>query len=242
MAVTITIPKGKQVRIRRYSDSAREKRKLGQKLVDINDYDFVLMEAVKFQAASTFTQASQSGGESSGFLQTAVNQIASNSDSALVQNVGGIIGGGSDYLGYQTWSSTNPLELQITIGIISNGNPAEDIIKPLKALMKLCLPRVIKSSGSMRTLAYPGPSITNIIGNSTSLEWGSDVADSNSELTITIGNMVVDHALITSVSPTFMPEVDEEGYPLSVYVELSIKTNRIMTDETVDALFGGFDE
>ena len=115
-------------------------------------------------------------------------------------------------------------------------------------LIKLTIPSVNHSSvdvvNKARTLKLPGPSVIKAIKAAFGIDASQKegYSESDTEFTICAGNLVFDHVVITSVTPTIMPDTDEYGYPLSVFLKLKFKGTRIPNNELVDQIFAGWTE
>jgi len=253
--MNIRIPEGLRVRIRKYdagfgrndvkqSGNIITKRNIyrQQAFDDINDCAFILMDPVTFNVSSNFenlmeTQKVSLGQYLGGELFKAIGADA----------IAGVITGVTEYSGFQRWSSTNVIDTELSVGLIAKNDAYEDVVKPMLKFIKLTIPSINHSSSQMinaaRTLRLPGPSIIKtlkqIFGKDVS---GTEYTESDTEFTICVGNLVFDHVVLTSVTPTIMPDTDTNGYPLSVYLKIKFRGTRIPNDEMMDDIFNGWVE
>ena len=261
--MTIDIPKGQRVRIRKYDghtpraeagidySTGRRERVYGTRrkisaqeaIEGLNDSMFILMEPVQFNINSNFTE----------LMQTNAPKIEQYLGGELLKAFGadvaaGVVTGVTEYSGFQRWQSTSLIETELSIGVISQGDAYKDVVQPMLNLMKITIPSVNKSKSTLinraRTLRLPGPSIIKVINEVFNTDLGSDndYTASDSEFTICVGNLVFDHVVITNVTPTIMPETDTNGYPLSVFLKLKFRGTRIPNDEMIDEIFAGWED
>jgi len=253
------IPKGQRVRIRKYDAStavytARSRGAYNlakvrdiskqQQISGINDTSFILMEPFTFNVSSQFTSLIKT--EQPSLLQYITGDITAK---LLGWNeAAGVITGVTEYSGFQRWSSTEPIDTEVSLGLVSKGDAYNDVVKPMLNLIKLTIPSVNHSDIGVvekaRTLRLPGPSVIKTIQSifNKSVNETTSYTESDTEFTICIGNLVFDHVVITNVTPTIMPDTDEFGYPLSVFLKLRFKGTRIPNDEMMDDIFAGWEE
>lgn len=245
----IDIPKGQRVRIRKYDGTgyrtASGKRDITfQKSVsDLNDTNFILMEPVTFNISSSFSELMQT--EQPNVLQYLGGELLKTFGA---NKAAGVVTGVTEYSGFQRWSGTGVIDTELSLGIISQGDAYNDVVKPMLNLIKLTIPQVNVNGeglvGKARTLRLPGPSVIKVINEVFNANIGSDstYTESDTEFTICVGNLVFDHVVITSVTPTIMPDTDENGYPLSVFLKVRFKGTRIPNDQMIDEIFAGWEE
>ena len=242
------IPKGQRVRIRKYDanripSSGPRRMRYQEKIEGINDASFILMEPVVFNVSSNFKA----------LMETKTPELSQYLGGEVLKSFGadtaaGIVTGVTEYSGFQRWSDTDVLDVELSLGIISQGDAYKDVVLPMLALIKLTIPTVNTSDNAWinkaRTLRLPGPSIMKVINSVFNTHIGSDAAytESDSEFTICIGNLVFDHVVITSVTPTIMSDTDVNGYPLSVFLKLKFKGTRIPNNEMMDQIFAGWED
>lgn len=247
--MTIDIPKGQRVRIRKYDGNTPRKYK-GSKIrainkqdpiENLNDTTFILMEPVTFNVSSNFTELIQT---ESGITQYLGGEIlkAFGLDTAAA-----LATGVTEYAGFQKWQSTGLLDTELSIGLISQGDAKKDVIEPMLNLMKITIPEVVQSENTVvntaRLLKLPGPSIIRVIQNVFDKSASNkEYTSSDTEFTICVGNLVFDHVIITGVTPTIMPDVDENGYPLSVFLKVKFKCTRIPNNLMLDEIFAGWED
>lgn len=256
--MTINIPEGQRVRIRRYeggnypahaavkvNGEYRNKRNIYKQdaLDGINDTSFILMEPVTFNVSSSYTELMGSNSSSGVELpQYLGGQVL---DAVGLGTAAGIVTGVTEYSGFQRWSGTGLIETELSVGLIAKEDAYNDVVLPMLNLIKLTVPTVNVEKdnwiGKARTLRLPGPSIVKAMRDI----FGKDVSDkhytsSDTEFTICVGNLVFDHAVITSVTPTIMPDTDTNGYPLSVFLKIKFKVTRIPNNEMIDDIFNGW--
>lgn len=254
----IMIPKGQRVRIRKYdadtvkytyrSRGAYNMAKVRdisnqQQIEGINDTSFILMEPVTFNVSSSFKQLMDTNTpELSQYLGGEVLKAFGANTTA------GIVTGVTEYSGFLRWSDTPVIDTELSLGVISQGDAYRDVVLPMLSLIKLTIPTVNTANNTWinnaRTLKLPGPSIIKVINSvfNTNIGSGSSYTESDTEFTICVGNLVFDHVVITSVTPTIMPDTDTNGYPLSVFLKLRFKGTRIPNNEMMDQIFAGWED
>lgn len=248
--MNINIPKGQRVRIRKYDSkkimrspiTGRRNISSQDKAIEgLNDANFILMEPLVFNINSNFTDLIKT--EQPSDLQYIVGEglkaIGANT-------VAGIVTGVTEYSGFQRWSGTDPISTELSVGLISQGDAKKDVIEPMLHLINLTIPKVdnTKFIEKARVLRLPGPSIMKVINDAFNSNIGSDstYTSSDTELTICVGNLIFDHVIITGVTPTIMPDTDENGYPLSVFLKIAFKGTRIPNDDMLKDIFAGWYE
>lgn len=132
--------------------------------------------------------------------------------------------------GFQIWNGSDVITVQCRIHLVSHGNALNDVVKPLAALLKCCLPTASKTTGQ---LLAPGPIASTAF---------NDVFKNDNPMYkscyIKIGGMSFYNVIFTQMTPTFGTQVDGNGYPLSAVVNVSFSTLSVATQDTVDAIFG----
>lgn len=245
----IDIPKGQKVRIRRYKPGAENQRgrrniAFQDKLDGINDTSFILMEPVTFNVNSSYTSLLGNEAVSTSLPQYLAGELAK----AFGGNtIAGVLTGITEYSGFQRWSGTDLLSTELSVGLIAQEDAYKEVVLPMLNLIKLTIPTVNHSTSKIidkaRTLRLPGPSLIKTIQQAFGKDVsGGEYTESDTELTICVGNLVFDHVIITGVTPTIMPDTDTNGYPLSVFLKIVFKGTRIPNDETIGDIFSGWTE
>lgn len=249
--MNINIPKGQQVRIRKYDAkkinrspvTGRRNMSYQDSIEGLNDAVFILMEPVVFNVSSNFTELMQT--ETPSVLQYLGGEVLKTFGA---NTAAGIVTGVTEYSGFQRWSGTSPISTELSVGIISQGNAYKDVVQPMLNLINLTIPSVNESDigwiNKARTLRLPGPSIIKVINDvfNTNIGTNEDYTSSDTEFTICVGNIIFDHVVITGVTPTIMPDTDENGYPLSVFLKIAFKGTRIPNNEMLKDIFAGWYE
>ncbi len=147
------------------------------------------------------------------------------------------IGFSSQYkqFGLQTWKSTSPvvftINLSFYVGIAEEYNAYLEVMEPIKTLMKLPLPSETKRG----MLIPPGPTLANAFKGETAKKLSNFIS-------IEIGNTFrVTNALIQKVDPVFSKEKNQNGFPMSGKVAITVMSVMSATKEMMDENRDTFD-
>jgi hypothetical protein len=230
----VFIPKGKKVIIHRHvgGDSYN--------ILDGYNVPLVLSEPLTLSLSSSFEPFLQVGNK------PLLNEIGK------VWRDKNLPGGGFSTqfaeLGYQSWVSTDPLSLNITVTLHvdkTNVDAESQVYIPATRLAQIPLPatgaelnssklegvnNALKIVGlenlSITNLVPPGPSVISVLQ-------GED--DSSGQMyAIRIGRLLnLFPAIIRRAEPTYSHETDSNGYPIWAQVNLDIQSVAIATQEMI---------
>lgn len=214
MSDYIAIPEGKRVRFQ----------KDGKPLEGTENAKLILEEDITLTMSSSFNPITK-GSSSPMFTML----------SGLLRDAGkttmaGWASGQFKQLGFQVWEGTAPFKTTITINLFMENDAYEDVVKPTLALAKLCLPEAVTGGA----LVAPGPSILTAFDNGKETEKGS----MGKVLTCYIGRYILRNVIVETAQPTFSKQVDQNGYPISAKIELSITTVFSGTTNMIDEIVG----
>lgn len=150
--------------------------------------------------------------------------------------------------GMQIWQSTDPMGLDLSVKLEMDTDAKNDVMRNALVLMQTCLPTkqdMNTTNGLMAslplkltTLIPPGPNLLKITDSIfKDKEKGSKFKESfattasRGTYTVTIGKFKLNDMIITSVEPTFSSMVDEEGYPTSCKLSMSMSTFEVATTD-----------
>jgi hypothetical protein len=141
------------------------------------------------------------------------------------------------------WERTEPIEMKFVCRLEMESSGLRDVVEPTKKLLLYTLP----SEDSIGGLVAPGPSVVNAIRNiAQNLEGDAGyvekinnfvnplleniLSDGDGNLTLVVGDYLsLSPVIITQVIPTFSNSVDDEGYPIWVNLDISIRTANVPT-------------
>ena len=211
MGSYITIPEGKRVRFKMD----------GKEVPGTEGVLILLEEDVTISMGSDFSSVSDSSSPKALSILSGVLRDAG------MGNIAGWAGGQFKQLGFQTWTGTKSLETSFTVNLFMKTDAKKDVLEPTLALARLCLP----TEGAGGSLIPPGPSIKSALE-------GSDSADPSVEsgkiLHCYIGKYALRNVILKRAQPTFSKYIDENGYPISSKVELSVVTIFSATAQMLD--------
>ena len=155
------------------------------------------------------------------------NKILTVLGGALKTVSGGNLGGSGQIkqAGYQIWTSTDPITINLTLGFYRKTNAMQDISDSVRTLLKLPLPG--EKAG---LLVPPGPSIIEALG----IEPQAKGVDSY--VNLEIGGVVIPRCILTKADPNYSKYQDSSGYPIYVRVSCSFQTMYSGTKEMVDTI------
>lgn len=153
--------------------------------------------------------------------------------------------------GTQIWQSTDPLTFNIDASFEMLDSGLNDVVKPVMALMSMCLPskstsldkKIGKVNLHLQTLIPPGPNLQTILKNvgvSIDNEAYNDWLNTGSRGTylVKIGkNVIIPKVIITSVEPTFSKWTDEHGHPIRAEVSVEFSTMEIATTDMIANIY-----
>lgn len=230
--MAINIPSGKKVIILRRNSNDED-----DKVVDV---PMILSEPITISLSSSFEPFLQMTGNKW------INEIGKLARDVNLPGFGGKLeekfgGGFSGVLmeaGFQTWTGTDPLSLNITVTFHvdkKNVDGEKQVWIPSLKLAKLPLPskgetediEINKTNYSVTNLVPPGPSILSVLKK--------DQDTSGQLYSIKIGKVLnIFPAIIKKAEPTFSIETDSNGYPMWAQVNLDIQSVSIATQEMID--------
>ena len=145
---------------------------------------------------------------------------------ALRDVSGGVLGGSGQIkqAGFQIWTKTAPLTLNLNLGFYRKTNAAHDVADPVRTLLKLPLPG--ENVGGI--LVPPGPSIIEALGIK------PKTAGTDSYVNIEIGGISIPYCIMTQADPTYSKYQDSSGYPIYVRVACVFRTMYTATKAMID--------
>lgn len=202
----ITIPKGKRLYL------TKGKREV------TGDIPIILEEEITLDLSSTFEPLY--GGQGSKIVDI-LGKISKD-----IFNIG--FSSKFKQLGFQVWTSTNPISFSATIGFYmgSQGyyDAKREVYDPMYALMALPLP----SENRGGNLIAPGPSLLSLL---------NEEKTNYEKLRCQIGNIIeIDNVLVERAEPTFASETDDKDYPIWGKIQLTIKSVEIATVELLKSI------
>lgn len=128
------------------------------------------------------------------------------------------------WLSAGVWTGGSMFQIDLPFVIQAFENTKDEVVKPMRDLLKLVAP----SEYEGKFLKAPGP----LIGSPFS---GGVRGD---EITVTIGNFfVMTPCIIESVTETFDTQLDVNGDPIGVTINVSVKSFFTTTKEDIDKFF-----
>ena len=150
--------------------------------------------------------------------------------------------------GAQIWQSTDPIDFDFSIHLDMYSSGYKDVVEPAMKLVKCCLPKKADSMNvgsdtlgvnlKIKTLIPPGPNFQDIFNATETTVNGFNInnKDSSGVFTITVGDYITfSNVIITSVQPTFSSLMDDDGYPTSCDIDISMSTMEIATVDMIDS-------
>lgn len=212
MGSYISIPEGKRVRFRRD----------GREIPGTEGVMILLEEDVTITMGSDFSPV-VSDSMSPKMLTMAAGVLR---DFGM-GNIAGWAGGQFKQLGFQTWTGTKPMETSFTVNLHMKTDAKKDVLEPALALARLCLP----TEGSGGALIAPGPSILSALEGS---ESSDDSLEVGRVLHCYLGNYVLRNVIVKRAQPTFSKYIDDNGFPISAKIDLSVLTIFSATTQMLD--------
>lgn len=148
------------------------------------------------------------------------------------------------------WQKTEPLRISLPISIHMVTSGKTDVVQPIYELIALTVPRKVgKDRGLVGSLIPPGPNLASIldqigfdsekISETVNNLTGSGITfkESKGVVQIQIGEYIhLPSCVITSVTPTFSKELDEDYFPISCTATLDIQTVEVVTEDMIQNL------
>lgn len=133
----------------------------------------------------------------------------------------------------QVWSGSSPVTISMPIDFIAVNNSRNEVVRPIRTLMKMALPGGIEKFGST-FLDPPGPTIVDTIDaykDSTSLVRGDII-------TVRIGRFIrFTHVVILQVQPSWSGKLSVDGLPMQAKVDIGFRTFTTLTKNQLDRMF-----
>lgn len=187
-------------------------------------------------------------------------QSSPNNFMNLLSSSFGLPNGQFTLQGVQIWQSTDPINISMTLDVLMDDDPYEDVIVPTKSLMALVLPekskmvlgnKESKNNLKLSTLIPPGPNLQGIVN---SMKNNSKLASKASEFLenfsmgtrgvykIIIGYATLNNVIITKCEPTYSKEMvysNSRGkfYPSSASLSVDISTMEMATTDMISDIF-----
>jgi len=128
------------------------------------------------------------------------------------------------FSGAQVWEGTTPIVIVLDLEFFAFRNAAQEVIKPIKDLAKLVLPR----RGVF--LRPPGPRLSILAG-----ALGGGLG--GTQINVFIGTfMFLRSVIMKSVTPNFVLQMSPEGNPMKASVKVVIETFYVATVEMIDEI------
>lgn len=128
------------------------------------------------------------------------------------------------WLSAGVWTGGSMFQIDLPFVIQAFENPKEEVVRPMLELMKLVAP----SEYAGKFLKAPGP----LMGDPTN---GGVRGD---EITVNIGNFfTMSPCIIENVSETFDTQLDKNGDPIGVTINVTVKSYFTTTKEDLDRFF-----
>ena len=150
----------------------------------------------------------------------------------------------------QTWVSTSPIEFNLPMLFNAQQDGLQEVTKPIAQLLALCSPSALDQplSGAAQSqfgalanqLGGAVSSISNNLGQNLIRGPGPTFDEpTRGTYTLVIGNLMVFlNMLIVSVNAEYDSLVDQNGYPLSAKVDLTMRSSTVMLSEDIMQAFG----
>lgn len=143
--------------------------------------------------------------------------------------------------GAQIWKSTDPLEISVEAKLMMKNDGKKDVVEPALKLAELCLPSIGNKFGKLskltdvkaKCLIPPGPNIQAILSE---VKINGIIKGSRGTYDVQIGWLKLHNCIIKEASPTFSKTVDEDGFPISAEISISIITVSIPTKEVLESM------
>lgn len=164
-------------------------------------------EQMSFSVASNYdTPFSQ------GIIRGSIGEGLSNFAKAF-----GVTNGVTQGMTAQIWQGTNDIELSLTFELVAVNDAEQDVMTPIRNLMKLTMPNASELGGF---LTPPGPTLSNYVMEKVGLS-----SDMSGKIMIEIGRYIkFPNVVITHVNSTFSSHLDANGKPMKANVDVTFKT------------------
>ena len=220
------IPPGKRVKV--YTGPLNDPSE--DPIVMMMDDELSIPMSAQYSSLSNSTSFVRSVGSS--LLGTAADKIGLG-DNMFTDFVQGMIGGLNTRLGFQAYTSPEPLNISITCSLMAITDAWHDVVDPIRRLQLFIAPK--EGDGGFLT-DYPGvdPVIAITGGNLENSE-GLSFKDAS----IRIGQFGFNHVVFKNIDTTFSTEVDRLGYPLSAKINMNFMTTFFLTQGMInEELYG----
>lgn len=188
----------------------------------IEAIEFLLEEDINIKATSQFS--SLVDGDSNKFVTLGASIIQDITNGTIKPPVG------NKYLGFQQWSSTEPLSFSFNIGLYMKTSGYIDVVKPAQSLMRLVLPTVDTSGslGKLGNFLAPGPSAWDVVFRANKRK---------RKLSVFIGSAFLDDAILTGADTTFSQDTDDLGHPIKANIRISMISTFTANNKMIDQLY-----
>ena len=191
-----------------------------------DDIDLILDSEVSISFQSNFDSlVSEEVASWAGLITQGINALSGKSGLPK-------LGVSAKELGFQVWKVTSPAKVSVTVILNNKGNPQKDLVEPAKKLLKISVP--FERKGGIGIFA-PGPQAIDLIAGALDTTVDAERSDS-AFLSVRIGWVSFDWAIITSAEPTWSIDVDDQGYPLWVKITMDIQSVYTPTNVFIDSM------
>jgi hypothetical protein len=129
-------------------------------------------------------------------------------------------------LGYQIWTSTEPVRFSFEVLFNMITNAKTDVLEPAKILMNLPLPiDKSKTKEGGIGLKAPGPSIVEALNKE---------AKYSKRYSFRCGSFYLHNIIIKTVEPTFSSDVDENGFPIWCQLKIDVESLFTATQDQIN--------
>lgn len=213
----IVIPKGKQVIIQTISDVKGNGK---SPLQNLQNAKLLLNEEISLSFSSTYQPVIENNNLGERFVSQLTQQVFKFN-----------ISGQFKEMGYQLWTKTEPISLNLNVHLNMRTNAIKDVWIPSQELIKITLPKEttpdnVEAKKRGFGLLGPGPTILEVLGFHDEL--------SRNMLYIEIGNIVIFPAIITKVDPTYSIETDQYNCPIACNLQMNIQSIYTATEDQIN--------
>jgi hypothetical protein len=203
------IPAGKKIKIRENGEDIFEKNGL-------SGIEMYLDSEITISLASSFEELLSFG------LQKNILAFTS----VLHSFTGYSISSQFKEMGYRMWTKTEPIKFSATVKFNMTYSGEEEVLKPMKVLMKLPLPSMAEK-GEGFGLVPPGPSILTAMGEGNSARFERSYS-------LRCGPYYFKSVVIEKAEPTFSTETDDRGFPIWGQIQLDVCSLFTATTQDID--------
>ena len=129
-------------------------------------------------------------------------------------------------MGYRMWTKSEPIKFSATVSFNMTYSGEEEVLKPMKVLMKLPLPSTAEK-GEGFGLIPPGPSILSAMGAGNSAKFERSYS-------LRCGPYYFKSIIIEKAQPTFSTETDDKGFPIWGQIQLDVCSLFTATTQDID--------